>query len=180
MQEIKTAYRKLSIKFHPDKNAGDRFFEERFMEIQEAYEVLSDSTKRQTYDFHRRKKYPKSQEIRRNEQATRQREEAWRRSYATTTETPNRAGFGATIWYECANCKNLFKAQTGNLFLTCLKCRKTEGMHQKEASETGTTVWYECANCNSLFKAPAGNSFFTCRNCRLTEAMHQKKKGHEK
>ena len=39
-QEIKTAYRKLSKKFHPDVNQGDKFFEERFKEIQEAYENL--------------------------------------------------------------------------------------------------------------------------------------------
>jgi curved DNA-binding protein CbpA len=49
--EIKMAYRKLSNKFHPDKNNGDTFFEERFKEIQEAYEVLSDSSRKSTYDY---------------------------------------------------------------------------------------------------------------------------------
>ena len=49
-QEIKTAYRKLSMKFHPDKNSGEKFFEERFKEIQEAHEVLSNSSKRREYD----------------------------------------------------------------------------------------------------------------------------------
>jgi curved DNA-binding protein CbpA len=51
-EEIKKAYRKLSIKFHPDKNDGDEFFTERFKEIQEAYETLIDTTKRQKYDSH--------------------------------------------------------------------------------------------------------------------------------
>lgn len=51
LQEIKIAYRKLSKKFHPDINDGDKFFEERFKEIQEAYEVLSNSVKRNNYDF---------------------------------------------------------------------------------------------------------------------------------
>jgi len=37
LEEIKKAYRKLSFKFHPDKNDGDVFFTERFKEIQEAY-----------------------------------------------------------------------------------------------------------------------------------------------
>lgn len=37
---IKQAYRKLSVKFHPDKNDGDKFFEDRFKEVNEAYEVL--------------------------------------------------------------------------------------------------------------------------------------------
>jgi curved DNA-binding protein CbpA len=49
-EEVKKAYRKLSLKFHPDKNDGDEFFTERFKEIQEAYETLIDSSKRQTYD----------------------------------------------------------------------------------------------------------------------------------
>jgi curved DNA-binding protein CbpA len=50
LDEVKKAYRKLSMKFHPDKNDGDEFFAERFKEIQEAYETLSDSHKRQVYD----------------------------------------------------------------------------------------------------------------------------------
>lgn len=49
-EEVKKAYRKLSLKFHPDKNNGDEFFTERFKEIQEAYEILIDSSKRKTYD----------------------------------------------------------------------------------------------------------------------------------
>ena len=50
LDEVKKAYRKLSMKFHPDKNDGDEFFAERFKEIQEAYEILSDNQKRQAYD----------------------------------------------------------------------------------------------------------------------------------
>ncbi|MGN6477487.1 MAG: J domain-containing protein, partial [Flavipsychrobacter sp.] len=49
-EEIKTAYRKLSKKFHPDVNSGDRYFEERFKDIQQAYEILSDSILRQKYN----------------------------------------------------------------------------------------------------------------------------------
>ncbi len=48
--EIKLAYKKLSIKFHPDKNQGDTFFEDRFKEVQEAYEVLSNPLKRANYN----------------------------------------------------------------------------------------------------------------------------------
>jgi curved DNA-binding protein len=48
--DIKKAYRKLARKFHPDKNPGDKSAESRFKEINEAYEVLSDSDKRTRYD----------------------------------------------------------------------------------------------------------------------------------
>jgi molecular chaperone DnaJ len=50
--DIKKAYRKLAVKFHPDKNPGDKTAEEKFKEIGEAYEVLSDSQKRALYDQH--------------------------------------------------------------------------------------------------------------------------------
>jgi molecular chaperone DnaJ len=48
--EIKKAYRKLARQYHPDKNAGDKEAEERFKEVQTAYDVLSDEEKRKQYD----------------------------------------------------------------------------------------------------------------------------------
>ena len=48
--EIKKSYRKLAVKYHPDKNQGDKASEERFKEIGEAYEVLKDPETRKKYD----------------------------------------------------------------------------------------------------------------------------------
>ncbi|NRA44694.1 MAG: DnaJ domain-containing protein [Oligoflexales bacterium] len=58
--DIKKAYRKLALKYHPDRNAGNKEYEEKFKKISEAYAVLSDSEKRKQYDtfgssgFHQR------------------------------------------------------------------------------------------------------------------------------
>ncbi|MHC4940204.1 MAG: DnaJ C-terminal domain-containing protein [Planctomycetota bacterium] len=55
--EIKKAYRKLALQYHPDKNPGDKTAEERFKEVTLAYEILSDPKKREEYDQRGRRAY---------------------------------------------------------------------------------------------------------------------------
>ena len=48
--QIKSAYRKLAVKYHPDKNKGDKASEDKFKEASEAYHVLSNAERKQNYD----------------------------------------------------------------------------------------------------------------------------------
>ena len=50
-EEIDKAYKKLALKFHPDTNSGDKYFEEQFKQLNEAHSILSDTDKRQKYDI---------------------------------------------------------------------------------------------------------------------------------
>ncbi len=48
--EIKKAYKKMAMQYHPDRNKGDKKAEAKFKEINEAYQVLGDATKKKNYD----------------------------------------------------------------------------------------------------------------------------------
>ena len=53
--EIKKAYRKMALKYHPDRNPDDKEAEEMFKKVNEAYQILSDKEKRQIYDTYGKK-----------------------------------------------------------------------------------------------------------------------------
>ncbi|MTI62198.1 MAG: J domain-containing protein [Firmicutes bacterium] len=59
MRELKKAYRKLTLKYHPDKNIGDEDAEEKFKLIVEAYNTLSSEERRKEYDISLKKQSPK-------------------------------------------------------------------------------------------------------------------------
>src|SRR5256884_5632711 len=67
-EEVKRAYRKLAVKFHPDKNPDDPRAEEKFKELGEAYDVLMDADKRAAYD--RRQRVCPHQSTHRSEEHT--------------------------------------------------------------------------------------------------------------
>lgn len=89
--EIKRAYRKLAMKYHPDRNPGNPQAEEKFKEIQRAYDTLSDLSKRMQYDasFRRHEERRRQEEAFRREQARREqfyreqmrREQAFRQAF---------------------------------------------------------------------------------------------------
>lgn len=89
--EIKRAYRKLAMKYHPDRNPGNPKAEEKFKEIQRAYDTLSDLSKRMQYDasFRRHEERGRQEEAFRREQARREqfyreqmrREQAFRQAF---------------------------------------------------------------------------------------------------
>lgn len=61
--DIKKAYRRLAMKYHPDRNPGDKAAEEKFKQIGEAYAVLSDEQKRAAYDRFGRPEWTRAQQV---------------------------------------------------------------------------------------------------------------------
>lgn len=81
--EIKAAYRKLSVKFHPDKNNGEKFFEEMFKNINDANDILTDDLRRKEYDAKlkafQEQKLKDDAELRRKEEELRHKQEELKR-----------------------------------------------------------------------------------------------------
>ena len=59
-EEIKKGYRRMAMKYHPDRNKGDKHAEEKFKQVGEAYEVLKDEQKRAAYDRYGRSALPQA------------------------------------------------------------------------------------------------------------------------
>jgi curved DNA-binding protein CbpA len=97
-EDIKKAYRKLSLKFHPDKNQGDEYFASMFRQINDAYSVLSDAEKRRSYDHLRIRASEaergaealknKERELAEREQRLRANQANWKKSFDQVMSEP--------------------------------------------------------------------------------------------
>ncbi|MFQ5560262.1 MAG: molecular chaperone DnaJ [Nitrospinota bacterium] len=161
-EEIKKAYRKLALKFHPDKNPDNRVAEERFKEIGEAYDILGDLKKRQTYDEQRGKPFQS-----RNRQTSSSKNSKDTAHRGQTSQGPEKkSDFKATIEisfeeavFGCRknisvpgleNCKDcLGTGAKRGVFTTCLPCK---GTGQIQTQKGLFTISKPCRRCRGAGK----------------------------
>ena len=98
--KIKKQYRKLAMKYHPDRNAGDKRAVKKFREITEAYEVLSNGEKREEYDYKR--------ENENNHTKKKNDKENFKNKYAE-----NKFSFGKEFFKSAAEMKGMFENSFG-------------------------------------------------------------------
>lgn len=98
--KIKKKYRKLAMKYHPDRNAGDEKAAKKFREITEAYEVLSNEKRRKEYDYKR--------ENERNPKKNKNNKENFKNKYSE-----NNFSFGKEFFKSAAEMKGMFENSFG-------------------------------------------------------------------
>ena len=133
LDEIKTAYRKLSKKFHPDVNDGDKFFEERFKEIQNAYEVLTDSSRKTIHDAKLRNGYMQDQKFQFTGHTNESNNNQQNSSGNSTADGANQAAGEAAGTKDAAGAK---AAGTGTM-----NTGETSKVRKSESSETVSSAW---------------------------------------
>ena len=113
--EIKKQYRKLAMKYHPDRNAGDEKAAKKFREITEAYEVLSNGKKRKEYDYKRENEsnQPKNKNNKEN---------------FKSKSSQNNFTFGKEFFKSAAEMKGMFENSFG-----LDKMRKNKAKAEKES-----------------------------------------------
>lgn len=162
-KEIKKAYRGLAMKFHPDRNPGDKLAEDNFKQLQEAYEVLSDSNKRAEYDRF-------GTVGRRQPEATKPKpqnshaESAFKNAFEEFFGGDQDRGRSVQIRVE-VELKEAFTGIQKPIRLTQKgRCDKCDGK--------GFSDWQPCHNCSgsgrSFLKQNPFNIFMTCPACRGT------------
>ena len=115
ISEIKKQYRKLAMKYHPDRNAGDEKAAKKFREITEAYEVLSNGKKRKEYDYKRENEsnQPKNKNNKEN---------------FKSKSSQNNFTFGKEFFKSAAEMKGMFENSFG-----LDKMRKNKAKSEKES-----------------------------------------------
>ncbi|BBA84710.1 chaperone protein DnaJ [endosymbiont of Euscepes postfasciatus] len=156
-KEIKTAYKKLAIKFHPDKNLGDKNCELKFKEIKEAYETLIDHKKRNLYDKYGHSAFEENQE-----------------SYDQNFSYNFNSGFGdifGDIFGDFFNNKNKNNKKKENIFYS-LEITFEESIKGVEKS-IKVLINDTCFVCNG--KGSKDGSFpITCPTCKGSGKMQIK------
>lgn len=159
--EIQKAYRKLAMKYHPDRNPGDKSAEDSFKQMQEAYEVLSDPEKRAEYDRF-------GTVGRRRPQATKPKpqyrgdpfQNVWEEFFGGGQDR----GRSIQIRVEIELKEVLTGTQKPIKLTQKGRCDKCEGK--------GFSEWQPCQNCSgsgrSFLKMNPFNAFITCPVCRGT------------
>ena len=110
--KIKKQYRKLAMKYHPDRNAGDKRAVKKFREITEAYEVLSNGEKRKEYDYKR--------ENENNHTKKKNDKENFKNKYSE-----NNFSFGKEFFKSAAEMKGMFENSFGLDKMIKQKMRRT-------------------------------------------------------
>lgn len=156
--EIKTAFRKQAIKFHPDKNSDSKESEEKFREITEAYETLKDETKRKKYDgqFVKRRKFKQGSNLKVSINVTRMELIQGIRKFIVI----KRKGI----------CKKCFGTGSANATLKkCLRCNGTglQGFSLVLGSKR------KCLYCKGLGRVPDGDKCEVCNGTTLIDEIIQ-------
>ncbi|MDR2778671.1 MAG: molecular chaperone DnaJ [Puniceicoccales bacterium] len=157
-EDIKKAYRKMAIKYHPDKNPGDKVAEEKFKEVAEAYEVLKDGNKRATYDRYGHSAFEQG--------GTRSSEwgsGSYRDPFDVFRDVFSGNGFDSFFDFGHHGHSNESRKQVGSDLRYNLKITLVEAFHGIEK-----TIKYSkretCAKCNGSGAAP-GSKKVTCKTC---------------
>jgi molecular chaperone DnaJ len=144
--DIKKSYRKLAIKYHPDKNQGDKQAEEKFKEIAEAYEVLSDPEKRRRYDTGGSGHF-----------------------FNSAGHNPFSSFNGQDFWSDIFTNKNFKNKRGQNIFVNIPI--SLEEMYIGAKRTVKVKKYKKCSSCEGNGSLN-GKSFQTCSNCKGSGFMN--------